>query len=85
MRRDELLVGIERVGLGSQLPIAIFCQLLDALLGGNPKLAVRVLAQEILVGLGGIGGLRGLPVFPDATAAGDDNRDRQQHGDQSNM
>ncbi len=54
------------------LPVAVFRELLDPLLGGHAEFAVRVLAQEILVGLGGIGGLRGLPVLADTAAASRD-------------
>ena len=52
MGRDELLVGVERVRLRGLLPVPVFGELLDALLGRYAVLAVRMLAQEILVGLG---------------------------------
>ena len=85
MGGDELLIGVECVGLGGGLPVAIFGKLLDSILCRNTKLAIRVLTQEILIGLGGIGGLSGLPVFGHMAAPRDCKRDSRQYGDQHNM
>src|SRR5882762_9624690 len=85
MGRDELLVAIERVRLRGLLPVPVLGQLLDALLGRYAVFAVRMLAQEILVGLRRIGRLGRLPVITHVAAPGDAKRDGNQQRQQYNM
>src|SRR5450432_1319719 len=70
MHRHELLVGVQRVGLRGLLPVAVLRELPHAFLGSHAVLTVRMLPQKVLVSLGGIGSLCGLPILPDVTAAG---------------
>ncbi|MFO1269865.1 MAG: hypothetical protein U1F67_25715 [Rubrivivax sp.] len=81
MLRDELLVGLERVGRRGLLPVAVLGQLREPGLGLHRELAVGVLLQEVLVGLARVGALGGLPVVLDAAAAAQHQDGGGGHGD----
>ena len=75
MLRHELLVGLELVRGRRLLPVPVLGELLQPALGLDREFAVRVLLQEVLIGLAGIGALGGVPLILDAAAAGE-----QHHG-----